>query len=396
MLNTSLSNIVCQATAITILLADFASAAGTMEWQEQVIDSASGPTYSSLNIDRHGNAHVSYINDAEHLLKYAFWDSRLQKWFTTVVDTSRGFCSLALDSLQRPHIAYLAYGEGQLKYAFWDGASWQKQLIRLRVRDVSFYTSLALDSQDHPSISYYEYWNATDDQYTLALRNVWWSGRFWEVRTVDPTQGSGKFNAMATDSSRNPHIVYANVKYENASIRYARWSGQSWETTIVEGDTPGYVGQSVSLVVDQYDVPHITYTDQNRRMIRYATRRNGKWDFQTVDVITRGAYPDRNSIAIAQDGTPYISYYDAGRGVLKLASRGNGGWETEIVDENAGFSSSLQIANGEIWITYTGQNGAALKCARRSLNRPAVTGDGTGAQGSALQDNSFRKTNDKH
>src|SRR5260370_1377249 len=92
------------------------------EWHREVID-PSGGMYSSLRVDNAGNAQIAYAATDESLLKYGFWDHKLQKWFTTVLDKSRGFCSLALDSKQRAHISYLAYGDGQIKYARWDGSN---------------------------------------------------------------------------------------------------------------------------------------------------------------------------------------------------------------------------------------------------------------------------------
>ena len=68
--------------------------------------------FSSMKFDIHGNAHVGYVDPSGNELRYSFWDRILNKWFTTNVDRSGGFCSLALDSQQRPHISYLNYGAG--------------------------------------------------------------------------------------------------------------------------------------------------------------------------------------------------------------------------------------------------------------------------------------------
>ena len=85
-----------------------------------------------------------------------------------------GFCSLALDSHQRPHISYLSYGGG-LTYARWDGASWQKQKIPIPARTIEFYTSIALDQNDHPIISFYEVDNAEGERAgSSSERHVEW------------------------------------------------------------------------------------------------------------------------------------------------------------------------------------------------------------------------------
>ncbi len=110
-------------------------------------------------------------------------------------------------------------------------------------------------------------------------------------------------------------------------------------------------------------------------LVKYATRRDGKWKIQAVDSMGEVAYPDRNGIAVDEDGHPYISYYDAGLGVLKLAHlNSNQKWVSEVVDENfAGFTSSLQIANHTIWLTYANESGTGLKFAYRPLDEAGPT-----------------------
>ena len=101
---------------------------------------------------------------------------------------------------------------------------------------------------------------------------------------------------------------------------------------------------------------------------KYATRVNGKWQIEAVDSIGKVAYPDRNGIALDEQGTPYISYYDARNGVLKVAHRKDQKWVAEVVDRGfAGFTSSFQIYDGTIWLTYSGGGDGVLRFARRRL-----------------------------
>jgi hypothetical protein len=361
---------------ILALLATVLSASATsgVQWQIGVVDSGIGGEYSSLRLDKWGNAHVAYVDSNDANLKYAFWDHQLNKWFTTTLDRTRGFCSLALDSEQRPHISYLDYGDARVKYARWTGATWEKQSIPVRAKNISFYTSIALTLDDRPSITYYEY-EGPDGEQELHLRNVTLSAGQWELRTVDSTPGSGKFNSIATDSRGYQQIAYGNVKYEDASLRYANWNGRSWSVEILEGaGQPGTSMWSVSLCVDKADRPHIAYTDVRNRLIKHAVKTNGKWNLEVVDSIRKEGYPDRNGIALDDAGNLYISYFDAGAGLLKLAHKEGRQWVTETVDRGfAGFTNSLQICQGAIWLTYSDQSRKDLKFARRMLqNGPAL------------------------
>jgi hypothetical protein len=349
---------------LLLLASSYGTAVNAADWRGDVVD-PSGGMFSSMKFDVYGNAHVSYLDPLGNQLRYGFWDHILRKWFTTTLDRSAGFCSLALDSYQRPHISYQDYGGG-LMYARWDGASWQKQKISIRAKEIGFYTSIALDQNDHPSIGFYEIDDAEGSR-VARLRTVTWNGKFWALTTVDSTLGTGKFNSIAVDSQGHPHIAYATVNYENASLRYAYWNGESWKAEILEGEgKPGSSCWSVSMVLDKDDNPHITYTDVPHLLVKYATKKDGHWRIEAVDSLAREGYPDRNGIALDDQGNPYMSYYDAGAGLLKMAHRQGQRWATEVVDSGyAGLQSSLRIDHGVIWITYEARG--ALKFTSKPL-----------------------------
>ena len=259
--------------------------------------------FSSMKIDVYGNAHLSYLDQNENQLRYGFWDHLLKKWFTTNVDNSAGFCTLVLDSHQHPHISYHDYGGG-LMYAFWDGASWKKQKkfhLTARETRLLYFDCFRSNTTIPPSASMKPL--AVITCCLVRLRNVTWNGKFWALTTVDSTRGSGKFNSIAMDSKGHPHIAYANVNYENASLRYAHWDGESWKVEILEGEgIPGSSCWSVSLFLDKADNPHITYTDVLHLLVKYATKKEGHWKFEAVDSVARQGYPDRNAIALDEPG----------------------------------------------------------------------------------------------
>lgn len=361
---------------LALVLLSCACAARSASWKIAVVDSSGVGRFSSLRIDKDENAHVAYtVDDERHSLKYAFWDHALKRWFNMRVAEGAQFCSLVLDSKQRPHISWVDYGTGvgaKVHYAYWDGQSWKRQnLPPATTGAIGYYTSIALDKNEYPMISYYDY-AGPGGEFILRLRTFVWNGKYWEARTVDPEYGSGKFNCIATDSAGSPHIAYANVSAMRASLRYASWNGHSWASEILEGREGAYPAYSVSMILDKGDSPHIAYTDVTRHAVKYASRRGGKWQFEDVDLLEKDAYPDRNGIALDEDGTPYLSYYDAGLGLLKLAHREGQKWIVEVVDQNfAGFTSSVQIDRGTIWIAYADETGGALKLARRELDHAA-------------------------
>src|SRR5215831_1177169 len=89
--------------AIALLLLTAHSFAA--QWRIEVFDAGGGGKYPGLRIDSFGNIHASYFNEPLNELKYAFWDHRLNRLFTMPLDDRcNGFTSLALDSQQHPHI----------------------------------------------------------------------------------------------------------------------------------------------------------------------------------------------------------------------------------------------------------------------------------------------------
>jgi hypothetical protein len=366
-----------QAIALCAAFLFPAASSFAAEWKMEIVDQTGSGRFTSMKIDKNGNVHVAYVPEAEqHPLRYAFWDHTTGRWFTMTVAKYASFCTLALDSKQRPHISYATHGTGKgakLRYVYWDGtAAWvDKAISPAGDSVVGYYTSIALDANDSPSFSYYDYDGPPGVGFTIRLRSVFWNGQYWEVRMVDPQMGSGKFNSIAVDSKGHPMIAYANVKAESSGLRFASWDGNAWHTEILEGIGHPQPMQSVSLVVDKNDNPHITYSDVDRRLVKYATRQNGKWELQVVDRVSNVGYPDRNGIALDEEGNVYMSYYDTGNGILKVAWSRNGKWYSEILANGyAGFTSSLQVHDGMLWIAFADDSTGVMKVAHRPLEVP--------------------------
>jgi hypothetical protein len=380
---------------IGIILASSAGASQPADWKIETIDTSGAGKFASLKFDNDGNGHLAYVaEDGNYTLKYSYWDHALKRWFTMPIAGGASFSTLVLDSKQRPCISWADHGAGlnsKLRYASWDGKTWRKQAIPLPDDVIGFYTSLVVDAKDNPTLSFYEYEGPKGVGFLLKLRTVTWNGSYWAEHTIDSAPGSGKFNSLAMGNRGYIQAAYANVKDENASLRYAVWDGTSWKHEVLEGTDQAFYVYSVALAVDNQNTPHITYTDVRRGLIKYATRHEGKWRLEVVDSIVKEAYPDRNGIAVDSSGNPYMSYYDAGAGMLKLAHKRGGKWVSEVVDNSgAGFTSSIQIQNGQIWIVYADENQGTLKCASKALSDET---DSSGAWSQVSQRSGPRNVN---
>jgi hypothetical protein len=218
------------------------------------------------------------------------------------------------------------------------------------------------------------------------MRVVTRTGSYWQVRTVDGDNQSGKFNDVAADAKGYLHLAYANVNALTASVRYGYWNGKSWNLEMVDGreqNNQEDVGYSLCITLDKQGDPHLSYMNYSNPNVKYAVRKSGRWETQVVDHLAGVPYPDRNSIAVDEDGTPYISYFDPGRGILKLAHREGQNWVREVVDGNgSGATSSLQIDHDTLWISYADEGNGGLKVARREQKPRAAAGKASAGESS--------------
>ncbi len=145
-------------------------------WQTEFVDrSGFLGEFNSLALDRAGAPHISYLDTTHRRVKHARRRGDGQ-WAITLVDAAQwfgGFTSIAVDRAGHPHISYTGVGD-EARYAFLTGAEWR---IRPLARNV-WYTALALDKADAPIIAYYE-------RSTCELVVARWDGRQWLKRRVD-------------------------------------------------------------------------------------------------------------------------------------------------------------------------------------------------------------------
>jgi hypothetical protein len=275
-----------------------------IEWNitdVDVIDSPSpGFWEASIAIDSNDNPHIGYHDPTKGVLKHAVWNE--STWTIQIVDSGRyiGACnSMALDSRDYPHFSYCDLYNGSLKYAKWTGASWKIQTLDITNWPeywvwVNGWTSIALDSNDFPHISYF----VDDPDYDLKYAK--WTGTKWIIDTVDSEGSVGGLSSIIIDSNDRPHIAYSG----NWNLKYAKWTGTRWniESVISGGSDP-------SLRLDRNNTPHIAFVDTSSESLHYAEWNGNSWNFELVDSPDRGCY--HVSLGLNSTGNPHISYYQA-------------------------------------------------------------------------------------
>ncbi len=301
----------------------------------------------SVAIGPDGNPHVAYGGKQ---LYYAWYDGL---WHLDVVDPAEGvgqYTSLALDSQSRPHISYYDSTNGDLKYAYFDGAAWQVQVVDSD-GDVGRHTSLALDAADLPHISYYD---VSDGDLKYAVSD----GATWQSWHIDQSGDVGLWNSLALDSAGRPQISYYNST--DGDLKFAYYDGATWQVGTIESG--GDVGSFSSLALDSMDWAHVSYYDATNHRLKYGYWDGTTWQLQFVDQPSTGWY---TSLALDSADTPHISYCHWTASIyigdfcdsLKYAYWDGASWQSQFLPGAIGgyegyFSSIGLNAAGEPRITF--------------------------------------------
>ncbi len=220
--------------------------------------------------------------------------------------------SLALDAQGRPHITYYDRINDDLKYTFFDGIAWHAETVE-SAGDVGAGSSLVLDAAGYPHISYTDYTHKN-------LKYASFDGARWISETV--VHPGGGDTSLVLDAAGRPHIAH--------SLGYSYFDGAAWHTEQVDP----WGGAWNSLTLDAAGRPHISYLIVGYRVdwLRYAYFDGAAWQVTTLAVT--GFLSQGTSLALDAAGRPRICYGDGGPNgaVLRYAVFDGAVWDITLVD----------------------------------------------------------------
>ncbi len=214
-----------------------------VNWTTITIDSSGDVgQFTSIALDG-SNPRITYYDESNKNLKYAFCDSgcTVPGGWSTVTAHSTGdvgkYTSLRLNDSDNPRVSYFDEGNSGIRYAYCDSScgsavNWTAVLID-STDFVGEYNDLALDS-DKPRISYYDKSNK-DLKYAFCDASCG-SAVNWDSVTVDSGGDLGQYTSVGLDGLE-PRISYYDES--NKDLKYAGCSSScdnavNWTTATID------------------------------------------------------------------------------------------------------------------------------------------------------------------
>lgn len=136
----------------------------------------------------------------------------------------------------------------------------------------------------------------------------------WVIETVDPRPHSNHGVSLALDQFDRPHISYHDDYV--GDLIYATRTYNGWVLDTL--DSVGYVGRQSSLVFDSAGNPHMAYLDYHYSKLKYARWNGNEWVISSLDTAWDLGYITTVSLALGTDGSAHMSYYSSGYTVKYL------------------------------------------------------------------------------
>ena len=211
------------------------SGTATGDWSTSIIISSVTVNFNtSLKLNVNGLPMISYFDDnSPPSLNFIICDNTggTGTWTNVTIDQSSGFAdvgtynSLALDENNFPIISYYDqdnFTNNDLKFARSSsstGAPGSWTSIKVDIDgNVGQYTSLILNKDGYPIISYY---SANDSSLKLATSLTKSGTGSWNTEIIDEKNEVGQFTSLALDETNEPIISYHDNTFNE--LKFAKY-----------------------------------------------------------------------------------------------------------------------------------------------------------------------------
>jgi hypothetical protein len=333
------------------------------DWLIQAVDrSTRAGGFSSLKMDSTGTLHTGYLASQGSLASLRHAIRQENGWLITSLEGTGELGnssepSMVLNSQDKPRFSYTfstcamdTCSPAGLIYAELEPTGLVTQTVDVGTGN-GMHSSLQLDNQDYPHISYFDGGN-------LTLKYAFMDNAGWHTETVTAT--------TITTTTTDIDLVlddqgYAHITYNHAGLRYAYQDVNGWHFALVDD---AITVRSSALALDSAGIANIAYQDNLSQTLKYAVENQGAWDIETISGTLTDGYI---SLALDALDVPYITYHGMPDGDLMLTHHAGSDWTHEVVDgtgDTGKYTSLVVSEDGSIYISYYDATNGDLRLAR--------------------------------
>jgi len=363
-----------QLFAILFVFLFLSRSAAAQTWNWTYEDVSNSGKQTSIAVDSGSNLHLTYLDDREATVKYAYHAAGSHRWDTMELGGTRGntetYSKIVVDKESNPHICFTPT---ILEYAHYDNGGWHSQQVSPDTGMIQYYCAVAIAADGTPHLIWYQYGNPDGSTYLHIKYAVLKTG-VWLARTLDFGGETGKHESITLDSAGNPHVTYE--AFVDGELRYAHLQDGKWSVATIDsraqsvGTTNEYnIGMGSSIALTKEQRPMISYYGNST--VRFAKLVGDRWSVETIDSVSpTGSWLGwRTNLVLDHNERPHISYEDGG--TLKHAYWDGQKWHYQVIVPGRGSDLYHSMARGpddSLYIPFRDPAGGTLKLAIGRLN----------------------------
>jgi len=280
--------------------------------------------HTSLALTNSGNAIISYKDTTNSDLNVAVCDDSActnPDLLTVNNNINVGNTSLVLTNNGLPVISYYDDTNDDLELAICNNIACDNPTLKTvdSSGNMGKYQSLVLNNSDLAVISYYD---ETDFDLKVAVCN----DAICSNPTINVVDGAGAFflgeySSLALNSNGFPVISYYDGTAGNLNLKLAVCHDAVCSSATKNPiDSNNMVGKHTSLALNSLGFPVVSYYDYGNDDLKIAVCNDANCTLPTITVVDSiGDVGEFNSLTLTHDDFPVISYFDETNDDLKVA-----------------------------------------------------------------------------